>query len=221
MTDELEGPGSAPCLAHELVDGRPVDPGTARDVARFRRAERERLLRLRRALGPDERAAQARTIARALDALIELPGRTVSAYWPIRFEPDLRPWMSDAHAAGACVVLPVVVAPDAPLAFRVWHPGCRMARGAWNIPVPAGTEERVPDVVLAPLVGVDEARYRLGNGGGHFDRTLAAVGARVRPVGVGYDVARVRTIFPMPWDVPMHDVVLGDGAAETRGRTGR
>ncbi len=221
MTQELEGGGSAPCFAHELVDGRPVDPVAARDVATFRRAERQRLHGLRRRLGPDERRRQAGIIAGALDRLIELPGRTVSAYWPIRFEPDLRAWMSDAHAAGACIVLPVVVAPDAPLAFRVWRPDCRMVRGTWNIPVPADTEERVPDVVLAPLVGVDQAGYRLGNGGGYFDRTLAAVGASVHPVGVGYDVARTRTVFPMPWDVPMRTVTLGDGSVGTWDRAVR
>ena len=221
MTDGPEGAGSAPCFAHELVDGEAVDPVAARDVATFRRAERQRLLGLRRALGPDERRRQAGIVAGALEDLLELPGLTVSAYWPIRFEPDLRPWMSDAHAAGACIVLPVVVAPDAPLAFRVWRPGCRMVRGTWNIPVPADADERAPDVVLAPLVGVDGAGYRLGNGGGYFDRTLAAAGPHVRPVGVGYDVALMRTIFPMPWDVPMHDVVLGDGTVESRNRAVR
>jgi len=181
VPDELEEHGSAPCFAHELVDGQPVDPVTARDVATFRRAERRRLLGLRRTLGTGERRRQAGVIARALERLIEPSGRTISAYWPIRCEPDLRPWMGDAHAAGACIVLPVVAAFEAALTFRVWYPGCRMVRGTWNIPVPAEADERAPDVVLAPLVGVDEAGYRLGNGGGYFDRTLAAADPRIRP----------------------------------------
>ncbi|WP_411961464.1 5-formyltetrahydrofolate cyclo-ligase [Mesorhizobium sp. CO1-1-3] len=66
-----------------------------------------------------------------------------------------------------------------------------------------------PDVVIAPVVGFDEANYRLGYGGGFFDRTLAAAPRRPLVVGVGYARSRIRTIYPQPHDIPM-DVVVTD-----------
>ena len=68
-----------------------------------------------------------------------------------------------------------------------------------------------PDIVVAPLVGVDKALYRLGNGGGYYDRTLAALDPRPRVVGVGFAGCLMPTIFPMSWDVPMDTVLLSDG----------
>lgn len=210
-TGDEPGGGAEPCFAHLLVDGHPVDPGTARDVARFRRAERARLLAAR-TLSSDERAAATAALIAGLDRVVTpAAGMVVAVYWPIRGEPDLRSWMNAAHAAGARVCLPVVVEKHAPLAFREWSPGCRMTRGFWNIPVPAEGEACLPDIVVAPLVGVDEACYRLGNGGGYYDRTLARLEPAPRVVGVGFAGCLVPTIFPMPWDVPMDEVVLSDG----------
>lgn len=212
MDDETAG-GSEVCFLHNLVAGQPVDPDTARDVARFRRAERVRLVEARRTLPGPERASMTGRLAEALAGLVlPEPGLKVAVYWPIRGEPDLRGWMADLDAGGASVLLPVVVEKNAPLVFRRWAPGCRMERGIWNIPVPAeGAAER-PDVVVSPLVGVDDAGFRLGNGGGYYDRTLAALDPLPLVIGVGFDICRMPTIFPMPWDIPMQIVVLGDGS---------
>ncbi len=216
MSDDDES--SDPCFAHLLVDGHPVDPGTARDVARFRRAERERLYAARRTLPSDERAALTASLHEALSAhLTPTPGMRIAAYWPIRGEPDLRAWMKDAAEAGAEILLPLVEEKNAPLVFRRWWPGCPMRRGAWNIPEPDGTDVAVPDVVISPLVGVDDALYRLGNGGGYYDRTLARLDPPARVIGVGFPFCRIATIFPMPWDVPMDSVVLADGQVMRRG----
>jgi 5,10-methenyltetrahydrofolate synthetase len=209
MTDDIGG--EEPCFAHLIVGGHLVDPTTARDVARFRKAERERLYALRRAVPVASRQVMEDAVAACLDTLDLPTGTVVSGYWPIRGELDLRPWLGRAVARGVQVALPVVVGRDAPLVFRVWTPGTPMTRGAWNIPVPAEGAEVTPDVVLAPLVGVDRAGYRLGNGGGYFDRTLAAISPR-EIVGVGHDFARMDTIHPMPWDIPMRLVILGDGS---------
>ncbi len=86
-----------------------------------------------------------------------------------------------------------------------------MTRGVWNIPVPQSSEALTPDVVIAPLLGIDAAGYRLGNGGGYYDRTLAALPRMPQVIGVGHDFCRIDTIFPMPWDVPMQQSILGDG----------
>ena len=217
-----EDAGGAPvCLAHLLVAGTPVDPGTARDVARFRKAERARLMEARRRIPAADRAALTAALEEALAGVVTpRPGLRIAAYWPIRGEPDLRGWMGRAHAAGATVLLPVVVARDAPLVFRAWHPGCAMERGIWNIPVPAAGAEAVPEVVISPLVGVDDGCFRLGNGGGYYDRTLARLDPPARAIGTGFADCRMPTIFPMPWDIPMDSVVLADGTVRHRAGDG-
>ena len=217
MADDDNFPpgGEAACFAERLVDGHLVDRETARDVGRFRKAERQRLYALRQSMEVGDRDARSRAIADGLRRTLgPLAGRTVAAYWPIRGEPDLRPWMREIHEAGAAVLLPVVERTVQPLVFRRWTPGCPMARGVWNIPVPDGTEAGTPDIVIAPLVGVDADGYRLGNGGGYYDRTLVRIEPRPWIVGVGYAACRLPTIFPMPWDVPMDAVVLDDGALD-------
>ncbi|GAB4285451.1 MAG: 5-formyltetrahydrofolate cyclo-ligase [Roseovarius sp.] len=211
MQDEDSG-GSAPCFAHQLVGGHPVDPDTWRDVRRFRRAERERLYALRRQMSVAARARQSAAVSAALDELLPDPaGLVVAGYWPIRGELDLRDWMARAHARGARLALPVVVEKGRPVEFRAWAPGAAMQRGIWNIPVPAESRALAPQVVIVPLVGLDRELYRLGNGGGYYDMTLAACSPRPRLIGVGQDFCRIATIFPQPWDIAMDCAALGDG----------
>lgn len=203
--------GEPPCFGHRLVDGHPVDCETARDVARFRKAERRRLYALRKAIPVAERESRSLAIMAGLDTVVgPLEGRRIAVYWPIRGEPDLRPWMRKAHGAGARILLPVVESKGRPLVFRYWHPGCPMILGVWDIPVPDGTGTGIPDTVIAPLVGVDRDGFRLGNGGGYYDRTLVRLDPRPLLIGVGFAAASMDTIFPMPWDVPMDTVVLDD-----------
>ncbi len=88
----------------------------------------------------------------------------------------------------------------------------RMERGHWGIPVPPATSERLaPEICLAPLVGWDAEGYRLGYGGGYFDRTLAALAPRPFVVGVGLQSARLDTIAPQPHDVPLSAIVTEAG----------
>jgi 5,10-methenyltetrahydrofolate synthetase len=135
----------------------------------------------------------------------------VSAYWPFRGEPDLRPWLEELRRRGARTALPVVVAKATPLVFRLWRQGDRLERGVWNIPVPADGEVVEPHVALAPVVGYDAACYRLGYGGGFFDRTLAQLPASTFAIGVGYAEAEIATIHPQPYDIPMRHVVTESG----------
>lgn len=213
--DDPEAGGSSPCLAHVLIGGHPVDPDTARDVARFRKAERARLMALREAVPLSDRAGMAHAIAARLDQIVPADS-TVAVYWPIRHELDLRPWMTAMHGRGARVLLPVVVEKAAPLVFRQWTPLCRMERGIWNILVPADGATALPDVVVSPLLGVDREGYRLGNGGGYYDRTLAGMVPKPQVIGIGHDFAAMPTIFPMPWDIPMDTVILSDGSLRHR-----
>lgn len=215
--DEGGSFASPPCFLHELSEaegGLPgaVDPVQARDVARWRRAERTRLLDERAALSVATRQEAAAAIARRLDqALPDLTGKIVSAWWPIKAELDLRPWLDALWSRGARAALPLVVEKAAPLRFRLWRQGVRMERGFWNIPVPAEGDWVLPDVALSPVVGHDPGCYRLGYGGGYFDRTLAALGPRCLPVGIGLASSLVPTIFPQPHDIPMRMIVTEEG----------
>jgi 5-formyltetrahydrofolate cyclo-ligase len=209
-------PGSPACFLHELnQDGRVgADRQQARDVARWRKAERARLLAVRLKLTQEYRDTLTERIANSLESLIpSSDGAIVSAYFPIRAEPDLRPWMRAAHARGIRIALPVALAVGQALTFREWHPDVRLARGLWNIPYPAATAEVVPTVLLAPLVGFDPACYRLGYGGGFFDRTLAVIAGAPVVIGVGFPEASIPTIYPQPHDVPMSWIVTGAASA--------
>ncbi|MEZ5776977.1 MAG: 5-formyltetrahydrofolate cyclo-ligase [Paracoccaceae bacterium] len=209
---------SPPCFLHELSADRggipgATDPVQARDVAHWRKAERARLLAMRAALRVAERQAAAEAVARHLDALLgDVKGLTVSAWWPIQAELNLRPWLAGLAARGARAALPLVVEKAAPLRFREWREGTKMERGFWNIPVPAEGEWIIPDIALSPLVGHDAEGFRLGYGGGYFDRTLAAH-PEVRAIGIGLDCARIGTIYPQWHDVPMTAIVTESGTA--------
>ena len=226
--DHPTGYASPPCLAHEVdatyFDPLAADPQQAADVARWRRVERNRLLAERAALPVAFRRDVASTIAEALDALLSerigpVASRVVSGYWPIKSEPDLRGWLRGLHEAGAVTALPVVETKAAPLVFRRWQPGARMVRGDWNIPVPPPETGTVtPEVTYAPLVGWDGEGYRLGYGGGYFDRTLAALSPRPFVIGVGLETAQLPTIYPQPHDLPLDAIVTERGVRLVRER---
>jgi len=209
--DDKESGGSPPCFLHEIgTDGVPVDTQQAKDVARWRKSERSRLIALRCALPVEERALHTAAIVRQLDEMIPAQSNEiVSVYWPIRAEPDLRPWMREACARGLRVALPVAVQLGQPMTFREWRPDASMARGLWKIPYPAEGAPVLPTTVLAPLVGFDASCYRLGYGGGFFDRTLVAMARKPVVIGLGYPQLRIATIFPQCHDIAMDWILVG------------
>jgi 5,10-methenyltetrahydrofolate synthetase len=117
------------------------------------------------------------------------------------------------------MALPVATAHGRALTFREWRPGVRMARGLWKIPYPADGAEVLPDVTLAPLVGFDAAGFRLGYGGGFFDRTLAVLRPRPLVIGIGYDITAMKTIFPQTHDIGMDWIVTGSLSPQYFDRT--
>lgn len=182
------------------------------DVNRWRKKERERLIAARLAVPAETRAARSEAIAAGVLAEIGAPeGRIVSAYWPFRGEPDFRPLLAEIVARGGRTALPVVVEKGRPLEFHLWQAGEELGRGVWNIPVPAAHRPCLPDIVIAPVVGYDPACYRLGYGGGFFDRTLAAMAKKPRVIGIGYSAARLSTIYPQMHDIPMDLIVTEAG----------
>lgn len=209
---------SPPCFMHELDETYTgIASETAarlpQDVARWRKSERDHLIADRLGIEPELRKSHAASIIKKLEAIIGNPiGYVVSGYWPFRGEPDLRPWIEKIHARGGQFALPVVVERHKPLVFRLWAPGAPLKRGVWNIPIPDdGAEEVIPDIVIAPVVGFDARCFRLGYGGGFFDRTLELIGRREKILGVGYARQAIRTIHPAPHDIPMDAVVTEQG----------
>lgn len=216
--DPQNEPASPTCYARELDDAglAPLSAEEkARRIAQWRREERERLIALRLARPAEERRDIAEGVAAALDRLVD-PAALVSLYWPFRGELDLRPWMRGFVARGGRVALPVVVAKGEPLVFREWRPGIKMTHGVWKIPIPAEGPEVVPEVVIAPLVGHDPQCFRLGYGGGFFDRTLAAMTAAPLKIGVGDGSGAIASIYPQAHDIPM-DVILTESGRQDRG----
>lgn len=182
------------------------------DVVRWRKAERARLIAARQALPPGTRHDFSARIAAHLDAFIgEVRDRVISVYWPMRAEPDLRPLMKQWHERGAQCALPVVVARDEPMVFRLWRPGMRMQAGVWNMPIPETGVAVRPDVIVAPVVGFDAQCYRLGYGGGFFDRTLASTAHAPVFIGVAFDVCRMPSVQAQTHDIPMQALVSEAG----------
>jgi len=178
----------------------------------WRKNERNRLIAARAALDP----ATLGRLRLLIDAHLahSFPGLAsvkLAFCWPIKGEYDARHLVKTMRERGAQCSLPVVVGPGQPLKFRAWHPGVRMALGALDIPYPADTPEVAPDTVLLPMNGWDRAGYRLGYGGGFFDRTLAGLARRPTVIGVSYERAKLQTIHPQSWDIPMDWVVTERG----------
>jgi len=157
--------------------------------------------RLERELGEQVAAWIARADVRAL-----------GFFWPIRGEPDLRTivadWLEEGpHRAAA---LPVVSG-DA-LVFHAWAREAPMRAGDFGIPVPAHGRPVQPDALLIPCVGFDARRYRLGYGGGYYDRTLARMVPWPLVVGVAFECARLETIDPRVHDMQLDAVLTESGA---------
>ncbi len=196
------------------------------DLKAFRQGLRLELLAARVQLSADYRAEASRRIfSRLTEILRERGAGIVGAYLPIRREPDSLPWIEAFVAEGGSIALPVVVDRAQPLAFCPWAPGHPLQQGALGTRHPAAHAldgvTVTPDVLVIPLVGFDASGFRLGYGGGFYDRTLAdAAHAATAVIGVGFEQSRVPTIYPLPHDRRMHRILTeaAERAWDEKGR---
>jgi 5,10-methenyltetrahydrofolate synthetase len=177
-----------------------------------RNALREAKIAARLALPVAEhRAASVRILDHLTHLLLDRPPGVIAFCWPIRAEVDCRPVVARLVAKGWRAAMPVVVTTAAPMEFRAWWPDAPMATDPHGIPVPTTKVILLPDVVLLPLVAFDAAGYRLGYGGGYFDRTLAACDPCPLAVGVGFELSAVATIHPAAHDIPLAMIITENG----------
>ncbi|HEX9449697.1 MAG TPA: 5-formyltetrahydrofolate cyclo-ligase [Dongiaceae bacterium] len=184
---------------------------TASEIKAWRKGERARLIELRLQQPAADRETWTAAIATNLEPLLKAARGPVSFFMPFRGEPDLRPLMRRLSAAGVQLALPAVPVKQQPMVFHPWTPGCKMVSGILNIPVPATDERVTPLIFLAPVVGFDARGFRLGYGGGYFDRTLAHLPGDWQVIGLGFDCQEIATIHPQGHDIPMNMMITQSG----------
>jgi 5-formyltetrahydrofolate cyclo-ligase len=183
-------------------------PADWEEIKRWRKLKRAELIQRRTALSVEARHELAERARAQLLQAVDLDAYKILGFcWAIKGEFDVRRIAEHHLAQGGEVALPVMVQKSAPVEFWRWHPGMAMQTGIWNIPFPKQRDVLTPDAVLVPLVGFDARGYRLGYGGGYFDRTLAAAARRPFAIGLGYADSALPTIYPQPHDIPMNLIV--------------
>ncbi|MCX7149325.1 MAG: 5-formyltetrahydrofolate cyclo-ligase [Rhodocyclales bacterium] len=178
----------------------------------FRAALRREKLAARMALDEKTHAALSARIETHLAALLTpLPPRTLSFCAAVRGEFDVRPLACLLIERGWQAAMPIADAANAPMSFRTWTPSSAMDSDRYGIPIPSDGQAIVPDIVLLPLVAFDPQGFRLGYGGGYFDRTLAVLVPRPLTIGVGFELACVADIRPQAHDISLDAVVTEAG----------
>jgi 5-formyltetrahydrofolate cyclo-ligase len=181
------------------------------DNTGWRRALRRAMQTRRAGLSANEHAILSAQIVENLIQLLKPPA-IAGFCWPIKDEPDVRQVLECWAKSGTMAALPVVIAEATPLAFRPWTSTTRLVEDRYGIPTPVDGEFVVPDLLLMPLNGFDAAGYRLGYGGGYFDRTLAALSPRPLAIGVGFEINRLDSIRPEIHDQRLDWIVTEKGA---------
>jgi 5-formyltetrahydrofolate cyclo-ligase len=155
--------------------------------------------------------------------LKDAPPATISAYWPMGDELDVKPLLVALAAVGHVLGLPVMVARAQPLIFRRWQPGDVLFEGGFGTSIPGADQpELVPRILIVPLLAFDRGGYRLGYGGGYYDRTLAALrrAGVVTAIGVAYAGQEVANVPRGPGDQPLDAIVTERDAIQPTAQAG-
>lgn len=205
----------------------PASLDNSADSLAFRAAIRRGRLAARLALASDgnQHAACAAQIEQHLMDWFSAHSPTSFGFCAaIRGEFDAQPVAKRLIAHGWQAAMAVSLQANSPLEFRQWTPQSTMTTDHHGIPVPQSTVVAAPDILLIPLVAFDAQGFRLGYGGGYFDRTLAALAKRLpKPlaVGVGFELAKVDSVYPQEHDEAMDFIITEIGicsiAPDTKG----
>ena len=204
------------CELHRGIMDKSKGADTSATAAFLKGQLRAALLEQRLAM-PD-RLARADLLQRVMRIwLVGRPDTVIGAYWPIKGEfdplPALHRWKEDGELLDEPhrrrIGLPVVDRVHKTLTFHSWYPGCPMENDAYDIPKPKDTELIVPSLLFVPCLGYSAGGYRLGYGGGFYDRTLAALEPRPLTVGLGFTNGFLDDFEPEAHDLPL-DAILND-----------
>ena len=200
--------------------GQPSSPGSERDAAvlkaknDLRGTAKARRTALSDAFRQD---GAARLAALDLVAILGPSPRVVSAFRSMGEELDTGPLLSRLATLGYQLCLPVMQGRAKPLVFREWSPGDTMATAIWGIQEPTADKAVLqPDVVLAPLLAFDRAGWRLGYGGGFYDRTLRGLREKkpVRIIGLAFAEQEVDAVPHLEYDERLDAVLTPQGLVE-------
>jgi 5-formyltetrahydrofolate cyclo-ligase len=176
------------------------------------RAQWRRDLRAARDSLPDRPQREARLLDRVEEWLDTVDSSRLGFFWPTRGEPDLSALVQRWLQADASRVAALPVIEGELLRFAPWSPGVALISGPFDVQIP-NTEVRIdPQLLIIPCVGIDRQRYRLGYGGGYYDRTMAMISPRPITAGVGFDCARIESIDPKPHDLQL-DVAMTESGS--------
>jgi len=188
------------------------------EILAWRKEKRVELIERRMAFASAAHQAASAEIQKRLVALFSpLPRSLVGAYWPFRREYNVLGFLEWLTGRRHEVALPVVLGKGRPLEFRRWSRDMEMVSGVYDIPYPATGDPVRPTILIIPMVGYDEAGYRLGYGGGFYDRTIATYAEKPLCVGAGFALGRLATIYPLPHDIPMDRIVDEHGLYRREG----
>jgi 5,10-methenyltetrahydrofolate synthetase len=180
------------------------------DAAQDKKTRRKQLLAVRQAIPEDLKKQYDHVLCLQIQSwLQEKAVKSVSVFLPIRNEPNLKE-LYEMLSGNIQMALPYVSTKDSPLEFIAWRPGDELVEGAFRIPVPKAMQRiPIPDVLIIPCVGYTAGHYRLGYGGGFFDRTLEGQD-NVLTLGVAYSC--LKTDFPVEqFDMPLNAIITEVG----------
>jgi 5-formyltetrahydrofolate cyclo-ligase len=174
---------------------------------------------IRAAIAEDARRDAAHRVAAAGLGFLAMPPGIVAGYFPVRSEFDCLPLLARLSADGWSLALPVV-REGAPLEFRAWAIGAPLVPGPRGIMQPPDATPVVPRVLVVPLLAFDARGFRLGYGGGHYDRTLQAMraGSEVTAIGIAFDEQEMPEIPVNAHDEPLDWILTPFGPHAMQGR---
>jgi 5-formyltetrahydrofolate cyclo-ligase len=190
-----------------------IDPSLSAPTDQLKATLRRTATARRQALPPDERQAAGLAVAERGLPVEVAPGTVVSGFSPFRSEISPLPLLRRLADAGVGLALPVVVGRGQPLTMRSWSFGAPLVPGVWGIrEPPADAPEVFPDILIVPLLAFDRRGYRLGYGGGFYDRTIARLRTMkpVTTIGIAFAAQQIDEVPTTPRDERL-DLVLTEG----------